>query len=857
MPVLCYRPIATLPALFEAQVRRAPTAPALEFEDRCLTYGELNRRGNRLASHLIGLGVGPDQLVAVSLPRGVELVVALLGVTKAGAAYLPLDPAYPPERIAFMLEDALPACVIDGDPAPGLASRPDSDPTDAERKGPLLPDHLAYVIYTSGSTGRPKGVAVPHAGIGNMVAAQIEALGVGPGSRVLQLASPSFDASVWEMCMALLTGGTLVIAPQAISRAPVSVAHLLRERAVTHATLGPALLASLPAGVELPAGMTIVVAGEAWGAELVDRWAPGRAMRNAYGPTETTVCATISGPLSPGGGTPPIGRPLGQMRAHVLDERLRSVGLDGEGELCVGGAGLARGYLGRPELTAERFVPDPLGPGGSRMYRTGDLVRRRADGELEFVGRADEQVKVRGFRIEPGEVEAVLLRHEAVGRAVVIAREDRPGDRRLVAYVVPAPGAEPEAARLREHAASALPEHMAPSMFVVLDDLPLTPNGKVDRRALPAPRPQSVAPEQRARTADEAVLARLFAEALGVGEVGIDDSFFDLGGGSLLSIQVLARVQDAFGVELGADALIEAPTVAALGAMLRGDRRRSSPLVRLSDGGAEPPVFVVHGGGGLLNFAQQLAGADSARPYWGLRSLGLDPGEVPLRTIDSMARRYLEEVRAVQPAGPYRLAGFCIGGLVATEMALRLDEAGEHVPALLLFEALAPGTGELAEDLDLGSARFAFEATIAHNPDPPAFEEFLALSQAGRAQLIIDKWREVGIVPEGTPIDFVDRYLAVWRANANAGREYRMERPYPGPVVLFRGRDVVGGPEDLGWRPFLPDLRVTWVPGAHVSIFFQPNVRTLAREVAGVLGPIGRADDGDRRDQLDTGRTRT
>lgn len=844
-----------LPALFEAHVRRAPEAPALEFQDRRLSYDELNRRANRLAHSLIGAGVGPDQVVAVALPRGVELVVAMLGAMKAGAAYLPLDPDYPPERTAYMLEDARPACVIDGDVARGLAGRRETDPTDRERSAPLLPDHLAYIIYTSGSTGRPKGVAVPHAGIGGMVASQIDALCVGPGSRVLQLASPSFDASVWEMCMALLTGGTLVVAPHEIRRSPESIASLVRERAVTHATVGPTLLASLPAAVELPAGMTIVVAGEAWGADLVERWARGRAMHNAYGPTETTVCATISGPLWPDGGTPPIGRPLRDMRAHVLDERMRPAD---PGELWIAGAGLARGYLGRPELTAERFLPDPFGPEGSRMYRTGDLVRQRSDGELEFVGRADEQVKLRGFRIELGEVEAVLALHEAVGRAVATVREDRPGARRLIAYVVPAPGAAPEAARLREHAATILPDYMVPSAFVVLDDLPLTPNGKVDRRSLPAPEARRVPPERRARSADEEALCELFAEVLGVGEVGFDESFFELGGDSLQAIQLVARVREALGVELGADVLLEAPTVAALSARLRDGRGRSSPLVRISDGGTEPPLFLVHGGGGLVKVAVYLAGEDPSRPYWGLRSLGLDPGETPLRDIGSMARRYLEEVRAVQPVGPYHLGGFCIGGLIAAEMALRLDDAGERVAPLLLFESTGPGTGELAADLDLESARFAYEATIAHNPAPPTLEEFLALTEPERARVIIEQWWEVGLVPRGTPVDFVDRYLAVWRANAAAGRAYRMRRPFRGPAVLFRGRYGLAGQEDLGWRRFLPDLRVTWVPGEHVTIFHPPNVATLAAEVAGALGgPIGQADHPDRPGQLDTGRTRT
>ncbi|MEV4432052.1 amino acid adenylation domain-containing protein [Streptomyces sp. NPDC049585] len=556
----------TLPELFAARVAETPDAVAAVSGTTELTYAELDARANRLAHHLAGLGAGPERIVAVALPRSVEWLVALLAVVKAGAAYLPVDPEYPAERIAYMLDDAAPLCVVtdtatrDRLPATANVLVPDEaelagQPSHAPQPQ-LTPANAAYVIYTSGSTGRPKGVVVTHTGIASLVAEQMTAFGVGTGSRVLQFASPSFDAATWEVCMALLSGATLVLAPREELLPGDALAATLHRHAVTHATLPPAALAVLPDGA-LPEGMTLVVAGEACAPDQVARWSTGRRMINAYGPTETTVCATMSGPVS-GTAVPPIGRPIANAQVYVLDAALRPVPVGVAGELYVAGAGLARGYHGRPDLTAGRFVADPYGPAGSRMYRTGDLARWDRDGQLHFVGRADDQVKLRGFRIELGEVESVLAAHERVVQAAVVVREDRPGDRRLVAYVVG------DTEGLREHAAAELPEYMVPSAFVALDALPLTPNGKLDHKALPAPdtteRPAGRAP----RTPREEILCGLFAEVLGLDGVGIDDSFFQLGGHSLMATRLISRIRTTFGAELAIRDLFEAPTVAAL-----------------------------------------------------------------------------------------------------------------------------------------------------------------------------------------------------------------------------------------------------------------------------------------------------
>ncbi|MFD6285592.1 non-ribosomal peptide synthase/polyketide synthase [Streptomyces sp. NPDC060205] len=596
-------PVATLPDLFARQVAATPDAVALEDTGRQLSYAALDRAADRLAHRLIARGVGPEDVVALALPRTAETVVAQLAVARAGAAFLPVDPNYPAQRREFMVRDAGARIVLD-DPAELAetadlwgAGGPDTAPADAVRVTALTPDHPAYVIYTSGSTGSPKGVTVTHRGLAGFASAAAERYAAGPGDRVLQFASPSFDASVLELCVSLLSGATLVTGEEG----PLigeRLAEVLAERRISHTLIPPAALATVdPATAgRLPQLRTLIVGAEACPADLVERWAPGRRMINSYGPTEATVVATWTGPLSPAAGAPPIGRPAGATRVYVLDAALRPVPACVTGELYVAGPGLARGYLHRPGLTAGRFVADPFGGAGERMYRTGDLVRRGADGELRFVGRADDQIKLRGFRIEPAETESALRRSPHVRDAVVVVRTDGPdgpdgppagqsadGHGRLVAYVVPADadadgngngngnghgygGGLPVAA-LREDLAALLPPHMVPSVFVPLERLPLTPNGKTDRRALPAPGPAHTAvaagPRTAPRTATERRIAHVWTDVLGVEDIGVDDNFFVLGGDSILSMQVVSRLRRE-GLHLATRDLFTHQTVAEL-----------------------------------------------------------------------------------------------------------------------------------------------------------------------------------------------------------------------------------------------------------------------------------------------------
>ncbi len=582
-----YAQDACLHTLFEAQAGLRPAATAATFENQRLSYGALNARANRLAHALRRRGVGPEVVVGLCVERSLEMIVGLLGVLKAGGAYLPLDPGYPEERLGFMIADAAPALILTQEALRGrlpdhvatlcldaewaaVAGESDGDPC-AETRA----QNLAYVIYTSGSTGKPKGVASTHGGIPSLAAAQRARFGVNEQSRVLQFAALGFDAALSELAMTLSCGACLVL-PREDERSGERLIGLLRRERITHATLPPAVLPTLAATPEL-ALECLIVAGEACPIEATKRWAVGRRMINAYGPTEATVCATMSEALVAGEAAP-IGRPISNTQIYVLDDRMTPVPVGVAGELHIGGAGLARGYLKRPDLTAARFVPNPFGGAGERLYRTGDLARYRADGNIEFLGRVDHQVKIRGFRIELGEIEAALSRLPQVREALVLAREDVPGEKRLVAYVTGDEGARPDAAALRAGVSRELPDYMVPSAFVVLEALPLTPNGKVDRKALPAPDGAAqlarryVAP----RNAAEEALCRIFAEVLRLERVGVEDNFFELGGHSLFAVTLVERLRRE-GFASDVRALFSHPTPGALAGVVGGGAAVEAP----------------------------------------------------------------------------------------------------------------------------------------------------------------------------------------------------------------------------------------------------------------------------------------
>ncbi|MFE1905733.1 amino acid adenylation domain-containing protein [Streptomyces gardneri] len=593
-------PELSWPAAFERQVRRRPDAVAVVCEDRELTYAELNASANRLARLLAARGVGAEDVVGVALPRSPELVVALLAVMKAGAAYLPLDADHPRDRIAYMLADAgartvltvrelageLPGAgdvthLLLDDPATAeaLAAQAGADPD-----VPVALDQAAYVIYTSGSTGRPKGVVVPHDGVGSLIATATDRIGITADSRVVQFASVGFDVTVWDLVMSLCVGGRIILVPAERRVAGPALTDYIAHHRATHMILPPSLVSALPQECELPAGAVLVVGTEAVPGELIARWDGRLRVVVAYGLTEASVNSTLwlAEPDRPG--PAPIGRPDPNTRAYVLDTALRPVPVGAEGELYVAGRGLARGYLGRHGLTSERFVADPYGEPGTRMYRTGDRVRWGADGNLEFLGRADGQLKIRGHRIEPGEIESALMACPGIAQAAVLAREDHRGVKRLVAYLVAeASGtvAEAAVAAARAHVTDALPDHMVPSAVVVLEGpLPLTPNGKLDSKALPEPRWTAMTGADTPGTPAETALAALFAEVLGLPSVGVHDSFFELGGDSIVAIQLVNRAREA-GLAITPREVFRNRTVAALARIAGETATAPAPRVRL------------------------------------------------------------------------------------------------------------------------------------------------------------------------------------------------------------------------------------------------------------------------------------
>jgi amino acid adenylation domain-containing protein len=598
--------------LFEARVREAPEALAVTWEGGHLTYGELDRRANRLAHRLRELGTGPESVAAILLERSPELVIAVLATAKAGGAWLPIDPSYPSERIATMLRDAKVGALLTT--ATQLAHMPslpillrrvlwmdepdDSGGSMAPAAGALDPDHLAYVIYTSGSTGTPKGTALTHRGLANLVAWHRRTYALSPADRSPLLAGLGFDASVWEMWPALATGASLHLPPADTIPSPAALLAWLATERITIAflptPLAEAVLEEMRTAPPPELALRAILTG---GDRLLRRPSPDLpfALVNHYGPTESTVVATAGIVTPTGVRAPDIGSAIANTRIHLLDRALRPVPVGIPGELCIAGAGLARGYRGRPGLTAERFMPDPLGEGpGERLYRTGDLARRLPGGLVEFLGRVDHQVKIRGIRIELGEIESALNAQPDVAAAVVLAREEGSGDRRLVAYVVAPAGPEP--AELRERLARRLPAAMVPSAWVFLDALPLTPNGKVDRRALPAPEPAPAGWELvPPRTPIEEQVADIWRAVLAVDRVGVYDNFWDLGGHSLLATKVLARIRDAFGIDLPLKTLFTAPSLgeltAALGqSLLAAHGEEAADLLAELDGLSEDEI---------------------------------------------------------------------------------------------------------------------------------------------------------------------------------------------------------------------------------------------------------------------------
>ncbi|MFD9478346.1 amino acid adenylation domain-containing protein, partial [Streptomyces nojiriensis] len=749
-------PDVSLTELVAQRIRATPDAPAVIGDgERTLTYRQLGLRAERLARMLTDRGVGPEAFVAVMLPRSVDLVVALLAVLKAGAAYVPVDPDYPADRVAWMLSDASPAALLttgsvdvpdgaDGTvqrivlDAPETAAVLESGPPLAQDV-PVGPQSPAYVIYTSGSTGRPKGVVVPHEGIVNRLLWMQDHFGLTDEDRVLQKTSMSFDVSVWEFFWPLVTGAALVLARPGGHRDALYLAELIRRERVTTMHFVPSMLEEFLLDPTATAGTRlrrVVCSGEALPARTQDRFfeeLPGCELHNLYGPTEASVDVT-AWQCAPGDTdrSVPIGGPVWNTRLHVLDQWLRPVPAGVAGELYLAGVQLARGYWGRAGLTAERFVADPFDTAGGRMYRTGDVVRHRRDGRLEYLGRADDQVKIRGFRVELGEVEAALAALPGVAQAAAMAREDRPGDVRLVGYLVPETDADPRPAELRRLLATSLPDYMVPNVFVTVPALPLSPNGKLDRKALPAPAQKGSAGGgvRRAATPREQVLCRLFAEVLGVPEVRVDDDFFDLGGHSLLATRLASRIRTELGDDIDIRTVFESRTPALLAprlawskatrpALLPRERTEATPLAfgqrrlwfldRLEGPGATYNLSFALRLDGLLDVgALRAAAHDVLRRHESLRTLIVDANGDPVQRVVAAGEAVInvplttttEEALGAAIAAT-TAEGFWLEGELPLRLALFCLGVEEHVLVVVVHHIVSDGwsLSPLARDL--------------------------------------------------------------------------------------------------------------------------------------------------------------
>ncbi|MEU0076116.1 amino acid adenylation domain-containing protein, partial [Streptomyces sp. NPDC006332] len=847
----------TLHHLFELQVSATPDRVALVHGDEQLTYAELNARANRLAHRLVADGAGPGRVVAVSLPRSMELIVALLGVLKSGAAYLPVDPTYPAERIAFMLEDVESVALLDDleqvrEPGEWATTDPLA-PADAGAAARMP----AYVIYTSGSTGRPKGVVIRHDAAVNYLAYLHDLTGLGADDTVLNLASVSFDPSVRDIFGPLTAGARLVVAEPEEAKNPAALLGLLRRHRVTVLpALVPTMLDALADAARDAADEDDVpspwlrmglVSGEELTAAHVRRAAAVGAdwqLVNQYGPTESTMTATfhpVTDEEARDGARLPIGRPIKGARCYVLDRWLRPVPVGSTGELYLAGDDLADGYVNRPALTAVRFVADPYGSRpGDRMYRTGDIARWRADGTLEFHGRIDDQVKLRGVRVELGEIQAVLAAVDGVAQAGVAVREDVPGRQLLTGYVVPEPGAEPTADALRRALEKRLPAQLVPGAFVVLDALPLSPNGKLDRTSLPAPE-QGQGEVRDAATPVEKTLVELFCDVLGLDRVGVDDNFFTLGGHSLLAARLVSRVQAVLGVELHLRSLFQAPTVASLAALLEQDGGSDDSLdvlLPLRAQGTGTPLFCMHPVGGLSWCYGRLVPYLGAEfPVYGLQARGIaGDGQRWARTIEEMADDYVEQIRRVQPHGPYQLLGWSVGGNVAHAVAVRLRRLGEPVTLVALLDSCP---SDLMDKPTPAMERERLHKVVADFDVDAADFEWLERdgSELGRTL------RKELSVMKGLSREQIG---AMWDTSVNTSlvlRDYVPE-PLDVPLVYFTAllERPPGSPDVTAWEPYSAGpIEEYGIESSHAGMMDAAPVAAIGRILGDVLHRIGGA----------------
>lgn len=831
--------------LVQAQAERTPNAIAVVEGRRQLTYQDLDSTSNRLAAYLKKRGIGPEVPVAICLKRSADLMISMLAVLKAGGACIPLDPAYPSERLEYMLQDTRAAVLLTQDdllPAQARNSREviefpqawdaiNHESPDPRESG-VTPKNLAHIIYTSGSTGKPRGVMLTHEGLVNHHVAAQKLYDLRSSDRVLQFSSISFDIALEEIFPTWIAGGMLVLRTEATPLGGRDFVRWIEGQGITVLDLPTAYWHELVHQLSelqypMPAALRLViVGGEKASARAFQSWSRLVAGRvrwiNTYGPSEASIIATAyePSPDSEWAATAniPIGRPIANTHVYLLDGDLNPVAEGESGELHIGGIGLARGYLNQPQRSAEKFIADPFNTNpGARLYKTGDMARYLPSGEIEFLGRADDQVKIRGFRVELGEVESALAGHSGVQECVVLAKEDDAAGKCLVAYVVPVQKAETSEREVRNFLKQRLPEYMVPAAVMILERLPLTPNGKVDKKSLPQPMQVEgsvVAKGNGPQDPLQAQIAEIWESVLGRRPIGVNEDFFELGGHSLLAVRLMHSLEQTLGKRLPITALLQAPTIEKLAGLLQANSSSEwSSLVAMRMSGSKPPFFCVHGiGGTVLRFRELARLMGSDQPFYGLQAQGLD-GKLPVHTrVEDMAAHYVQEIQTAQFDGPYYLGGYSFGGMVALEMAHRLRAAGYEVPLVILLDTF-PGSLKSTRSLLGTYLTLSFDQQWTHFS-----RKAKALPRSLR--------RRVAMMRLPATLK------QVREACYTAARTYK-PRPYDEPVALFRANEngLSSIDQESAWKSLAPAIEIYEVSGHHGNIVDQPQVALLAEEI--------------------------
>jgi aspartate racemase len=868
-------PYACVHEWFEAQVEKTPQAIALSFLGRTLTYQALNERANQLAHYLLDQGLQPQELVAISMHRCFEMVVGIWGVLKAGGAYVPIDPTYPQARQHYMLADSQARFIltqkslvasIPGDAATVLSLDADWDTVAPyPHNNPAVPgtsEQPAYVIYTSGSTGNPKGVKIPHRGVINHSLAITQAFELNAEDRALQFSSISFDIIVEELFPTLLNGAILVLRTEEISTSIRKFLEFIAAHQITILNLPTAFWHELVNGLSLvkrnfPSSVRLVIVGGEKASRLAyAEWVKqvGHYPRwlNAYGPTETTVTATIYDPIQaqydPEQGEIPIGKPLAHTEIYILNAELKQVAFGEVGELHIGGPGLAIGYHHLPSRTTDKFIPNPFSDDPqSRLYKTGDLVRYLPDGNLEFMGRIDFQVKIRGFRIELGEIEGCLEKHPSIRQAIAQVHKDGAGDQRLVAYLVTHSTEKFESASVQQFLKTELPEYMIPTAFVLLETLPLTPNGKVDRKALPTPEFQvhlEASDTDVPQDEIEAKLLEIWKETMGLSKIGRQENFFDLGGHSLLIARLCDRIEYHLNQSLPPAAIFQAPTVEQLANLLRHEQKptisSSMMIIQAGNPATTSPLFCIHVLGKNGQFFHPLVRyLDPAQPVYGLSAQMTDRKNAPPNQIQDLAAFYVQEMRLVQPIGPYYLTGVSFGGEIAFEIAQQLVRQGETIGLLALLDTFGPETTD---------AKLERASTHVANLVSQGLPYLLNRVQHRWTDIwlnLLYRYNQLNL-KLGRELSYEQQFLMILEENKAASKNYRYET-YPGKVTLFRATEEVYYAQSyldagLGWRDLAGGgVEIHDVPGDHMSMLDEPHVQVLAQKFAACLS---KAEDG-------------